>query len=89
MFIMIQLRGEVLDGHAAWGGIRAKRRWEGGKTRSKEPTGKKCVEIDLREIVCCGVGWMLLVGDREEVGGCCGHGNDPSSSIHFGEVLKQ
>jgi hypothetical protein len=64
-----------------------------GKPEGKRPLGRPRrrlvdkVKMDLREISLSGVDWIDLAQDRA-VEGFCEHGNEPSDSIKFWEVLE-
>jgi hypothetical protein len=62
-----------------------------GKPERKRPLGRPChrwldnIKNDLREIGLGSMDWICLrIGPVE---GCCEHGNEPSGSIRFWEVL--
>jgi hypothetical protein len=60
----------------------------------KRPLGRprrRCVDnikMDLREIKWDGMDWIVLAQDRDQVGGSCEHGNEPSGSMKCWEVLE-
>ena len=37
--------------------------------------------MDLKDIGCVDMEWIYLVQDREQVVGCCGHGNEHTGSV--------
>jgi hypothetical protein len=46
------------------------------------------IKIDLREIGWNGIDWIDLAQDRETEEGSCEHGNEPSGSIKWWELLE-
>jgi hypothetical protein len=46
------------------------------------------VEIDLREIELAGTDWIILTEDRDQWGGFCEHGDEPSGSLKCWEFLE-
>jgi hypothetical protein len=61
-----------------------------GKTPLGRPRRKWVdnIKLDLREIGWGGMGWIDLAQDRDQWRACCEHGNEPSGSIKFWEVLE-
>jgi hypothetical protein len=43
--------------------------------------------MDLQEVRCEGMDWIVLVQDRDIVAGTCEYGNEPSGSIKYGKFL--
>jgi hypothetical protein len=46
------------------------------------------IKMDLRKIGWGDIDWIDLAQDRDQWEGSCEHGNEPSGSIKFGEILK-
>jgi hypothetical protein len=61
-----------------------------GKPKGKRPLGRPRgrwmdnINMDLREIGWDGVDWIDVAQDKDS----CEHGNEPSGSIKYWEVLK-
>jgi hypothetical protein len=46
------------------------------------------IKIDLREIGWDGMDWIDLAQDRDQGYGSCEHGDEPSGSLIYWEVLE-
>jgi hypothetical protein len=55
---------------------RSRRRW------------KDDMKMDLREIGWGGVDWINLAQDRDQWGGSCEHGNEPSGCIKCWKIFE-
>jgi hypothetical protein len=53
----------------------------------EKPEGKRVLKKVLRNTIWGGMDWIGLPQDRDEWKGSCEHGNEPSGSIKFWEVL--
>jgi hypothetical protein len=62
-----------------------------GKPDGKRPLGRSRyrwevdIILNLREVGLDGTAWIHLVQSREV---CCEHGNEPSGSIKYWEILE-
>jgi hypothetical protein len=65
-----------------------------GKPEGRRPLGRPRrrwvdnVKIDLGEVGWDFVDWVDLAQDRDQWRGSCEHGNEPSGSIKFWEVIE-
>jgi hypothetical protein len=46
------------------------------------------IKMFIREIGWSGTDWIVLAEDRDPVEGSCEHGDEPSRSLKFWEILE-